>query len=136
MELIVDANILFSALIKDGGTAKVMFKDDLHLFAPEFLLEEFSKHEDTILEKTYRSQEDFQRLINILSRKMIFIPKNEFDKFMPKAKKISPDPDDALYFGLAILTGADIWSNEKRLKKQDEIKVWSTGDLIRKFSLY
>lgn len=135
MDLVVDANILFSALIKDGGTAKVMFRDELHLFAPEFLLEEFSKHEQTILKKTHREEEGFQRLINILSRRIIFIPRDEFEKFMPEARDVSPDPDDTPYFGLAILVGADIWSNEKRLKEQDEIKVWSTGELIEKFSL-
>jgi len=135
MDLVVDANILFSALIKDGGTAKVIFRDELHLYAPEFLLEEFSKHKKTILEKTHREEDEFQRLINVLSRRIIFIPKDEFEKFMPDAREISPDPDDAPYFGLAILVGADIWSNEKRLKDQDEIKVWSTGDLIEKFSL-
>jgi len=30
MDVVVDANILFSVLIKDGGTAKVMFRDELH----------------------------------------------------------------------------------------------------------
>ncbi len=29
MDVVVDANILFSVLIKDGGTAKVMFRDEL-----------------------------------------------------------------------------------------------------------
>jgi len=36
------------------------------------------------------------------------MPKDEFEKFMPDAKEISPDPDDAPYFGLEILVGADI----------------------------
>jgi len=116
MDLVVDANILFSALIKDGGTAKMMFRDELDLFAPEFLLEGFSKHEQTILEKTHREEEEFKRLINVLSRRIIFMPKDEFEKFMPKVRIISPDLDDAPYFGLAILVGAEIWSNEKRLK--------------------
>lgn len=55
MDLIVDANILFAALIKDGGTSSIMFRNDLDLFAPEFLLEELTKHEQTILDKTHRS---------------------------------------------------------------------------------
>ncbi len=45
MDLIVDANILFAALIKNSMTAKLMFVERLHLYAPEFLLDEFEKHE-------------------------------------------------------------------------------------------
>ena len=49
MDLIVDANILFAALIKDSITMGFFFNRDFHLFAPEFLLEEFYKHKEEIL---------------------------------------------------------------------------------------
>jgi predicted nucleic acid-binding protein len=42
MRLIVDANILFSALIKDSSTAKILVDDRLKFYAPEFLFEEFA----------------------------------------------------------------------------------------------
>ncbi len=51
MNLVVDANILFAALIKEGTTAGLMVSDKLHLFAPQFLLEEFVKYEELILKK-------------------------------------------------------------------------------------
>lgn len=41
MDLVVDANILFSVLIKKGKTEELLFKDTIHLFAPEFLFDEF-----------------------------------------------------------------------------------------------
>ena len=44
MRLIIDANILFSALIKDSSTAKLLIDDKLKLYAPEFLFEEFAKY--------------------------------------------------------------------------------------------
>jgi predicted nucleic acid-binding protein len=52
MRLFVDANILFSALIKDSLTAKILVDDRLKLYTPEFLFEEFAKYEDYILKKT------------------------------------------------------------------------------------
>ena len=133
MDLIVDANILFAALIKDGGTSGMMFRNELNLYAPEFLLEELTKHEQTILDKTHRSPDEFERLINVFSRRIIFLPKDEFDKYITRGEEISPDPDDSMYFALALLLEADLWSNEKRLKNQNKIKIWSTGDLIDKF---
>ncbi len=43
MDLVIDANILFSVLIRKGKTEELLFEDDLHLFAPEFIFEEFRK---------------------------------------------------------------------------------------------
>lgn len=42
MRLVLDANILFAALIKDSLTAELIIKDELQLYAPEFLLDEFA----------------------------------------------------------------------------------------------
>ena len=48
MDVVVDANIVISALIKRSYTLELMFNDDLRLFSPEFLIEEISEHkEDT-----------------------------------------------------------------------------------------
>lgn len=134
MDLVIDANILFAALIKKGATSSLLFKDELHLYAPEFLLEEFSRYENTILEKTHRTHEDFLHLKNVLSRRIKFIPKDELYPFLKKADTISPDPDDSIYFALALYLKADIWTNDKRLKDQDTVKVWSTGDILKKYS--
>lgn len=50
---------------------------------------------------------------------------------MLKACKISPDLDDAVYFALAIKLNCPIWSNDKRLKQQNIVKVYSTHELAR-----
>jgi len=55
MKLVIDANILFAALIKEGSTAELLISDKIQLFAPEFLFKEFSKYKNLILKKTHRS---------------------------------------------------------------------------------
>ena len=40
MRLVVDANILVAALLKDSTTRELLLEDDLELFAPEGLLAE------------------------------------------------------------------------------------------------
>ncbi len=42
MKLVLDANILFVAFIKDTLTAELIINDKLQLYAPEFLLDEFA----------------------------------------------------------------------------------------------
>ena len=41
MDLVIDANILFAVCISSGKTEEVLFSEELHLFAPEFIFEEF-----------------------------------------------------------------------------------------------
>jgi putative PIN family toxin of toxin-antitoxin system len=136
LKLVLDANILFAALIKEGLTAELLISDKLHLFAPEFLFEEFSKYEALILQKMYRSPEDFRHFFALLKEQITIVPKEEITPFMDKVIKISPDPKDPLYLALAIALKANIWSNDKQLKQgQKKIIVFSTEELIEKTSL-
>ena len=52
MDLVIDANVLFAVLIKSGKTEDLVFSEYIHLFAPEFLFEEFEKYQKYILGKT------------------------------------------------------------------------------------
>ncbi len=54
MEVVLDANILFAALIKDDFTSELIFSDKLRLFALDFLISEFYSYERLILVKTNR----------------------------------------------------------------------------------
>jgi len=67
----------------------------------------------------------------IISAKIEFVPSSEFEKFVPEAEKISPDPNDTEYFALALKLKCCIWSNDKKLKNQNTVKVYSAEDLIR-----
>ena len=136
MKLIVDANVLFSALIKDGLTAELLISDKLQLFAPEFLFTEFAKYEDLILRKTHRNEEEFNNFLGILKEQIFIVPKKEIIPFMDEADKNSPDPKDKLYLALAIALKSSIWSNDKKLKQgQDKITVFSTEELLKRTEL-
>ena len=136
MKLIVDANVLFSALIKEGLTAELLISDKLQFFAPEFLFTEFAKYKDLILRKTHRNEEDFNKFLEILKEQISIVPKKEITPFMHEANKISPDPKDTVYFALAIALKSNIWSNDKKLKQsQIKINVFSTEELLKRTEL-
>lgn len=134
MDLVIDANILFAVLIKTGKSEELIFHDDFHLFAPEFIFEEFKKYRELILSKTNRKKEEFDKLITILKKKIKIIPNEETEKYLDKAKKISPDEKDADYFALALKLNCTIWSNDKKLKEQNAIKIYSTEELAEIFN--
>jgi len=132
MDLIVDANILFAALIKQGKTDELLFVDHLRLFAPEFILIEFEKYKKEILKKTKRTPEDFNRLLEVLRRRINLVPLDEIVPFLEQAEKISPDPKDIAYIALALKLHIAIWSNDKALKeKQDRVKVYTTPEVMK-----
>ena len=129
MDLVIDANILFAALIKKSVTSDILFRH--RLYAPEFIFEEFKEYKEELKQKTQRTDEDFSQLLDLFERKVILIPKEEIDPFIKRAEKISPDQKDVLYIALALRLHASLWSNDKKLKeKQNEITVYTTTDLF------
>ena len=131
MQLVLDANILFAALIKDSTTHEIIISELAEFFTPEFILEEFYTHKKEILDKTKRTPEEFERVFEDLKERIIVIPKEEYQTFLESAANISPDPKDVPYLALALKFKIPIWSNDRKLKEnQSYIKVYSTKDLI------
>ncbi len=130
MELVLDANILFAALIKDSYTSELLFDENLKLYAPEFLITEFMKYEDLILQKTGRTRENFIEIMHCLKEVISTIPKEETAQLSGRAKLISPDEKDAMYLALAMKLNCGIWSNDKRLKDQDAVKIYQTQEVV------
>ena len=131
MELIIDANILISALIATkGGTYDLLFNDRLKLFAPEYLMDEFNKYKGDILSKSGLDEVDFELFMSLISSRIEFIPKSEFEQFISTADDVTPDPNDAEYFALALKYRCALWSNDKKLKEQDKVKVYSTNEIM------
>ena len=131
MILIVDANILFSALIKHSLTAELIFNEDIKLYTCEFIIDEFFKYEKDILEKTHRTREQFITIMHQLKEVITVVPKNEYSYLITEAEKFSPDSKDAIYFALALKLNGSVWSNDKKLKKQNKVKVYSTNEVLQ-----
>ena len=132
MDLVVDANVIFAALIKEDSFAyTLLFSDAFHIFTPEYIFTELEKHKDELLEKTERTTEEFFRLVETLKRRINIIPLEELVPYVEEAEKLTPDPDDMAYFALALKLNCAIWSNDKKLKVQDKIKVYNTHELSK-----
>jgi len=134
MDLVVDANVFFAALIKRGLSAKLLFIDELHLYAPEYLLEEFSKYRREIIKKTHRTSDEFDRVLSRIFDRIHLVPMAEIKPFMSVGESTSPDIDDAVYFALAMKLGISIWSNDGRLKKQNVVRIYTTTELVHIYS--
>ncbi|MBI2541231.1 DNA-binding protein [Candidatus Woesearchaeota archaeon] len=132
MNLAVDANEIFAALIKESKTHELIFDKRLHLVTTEFFFAEFKKHSEEIREKTEKTEEELNHLLDVLKKNIAIVPLEELLPYVDEAEKISPDPDDVAYIALALKLKCAIWSQDRKLKeKQNKVQVHTTEDLVR-----
>lgn len=133
MNIIIDANIVFSALIKDSFTRRIIFDYPGYFIFPLYLYIEFKTHESELIGKSGLSRHEFDELFESLLRKMELIPDIELEDYIGEANEIVKDidPDDVLFFACALaFKDSIIWSNDKRLKSQKQVKVLNTKEII------
>ncbi len=132
MKLIVDANIVISAILKNGRTRNLLLNDELILYAPLFLKEEVMKYKQYLAEKASTTEYEIglfaEELFKLAS--IEFVDASVLTTYIEIAKRISPDPKDTLYIALAIFEGCSIWSNDKPLReRQNLVQVITTNQL-------
>ena len=134
--LVMDANVLVSALIKGEFTLQLIYSlknSGYKLVAPKAVLDEIKDNKDKILKYSEFSWEEIEFILKVLGLAIEFVPKEEFGKYLEKAKEICSDKDDSPYFALSLSLGkVPIWSNDKELKedcKEAGIKVLSTDEV-------
>lgn len=132
MLLVIDANIIFSALLSPkGANASLIFFPKVSLISPEFLKDELDKHFSFMTAKSGRTKEDMERARDLLLSRVEIFSAEEYKTHLEKARQISPDRNDAEYFAVALSLNCPLWSNDKALKSQKEVKVFSTSELLQ-----
>ncbi len=134
MLLVVDANIVVSALLKKGVTFDVFLLN--HIFrkfefvAPEFLMVEVENHMEELSRETKLSGDEFNEVIGFLMGEINLVPSSQFADFLPKGREVSPHFKDFEYLALALKLGCPIFSGDKALKRQSSVKVLSSRELL------
>ena len=132
MKLVVDANILFAALIKNHVTRRLLLFLDHELYAPEFILDEVYEHMAELEFKTGLSSVKIKEILEELIKdaKIALVPANQFKTKLSEGKASVVDSDDVPYIALALYLSCPVWSNDKNLKKQSEVKIISTEEVM------
>jgi len=133
MELVVDTNILAAAIVRAGTTRSLVFRADIVLHAPDYSEEELKRNKGTFLEKSGLEECEYAEVVKAVISNIRQAPLQEYAHLQRQAEDASPDRKDWPFFALAMHLKCGIWSNEKRLKKQEEVQVYGTADLCRLF---
>ena len=131
MKLVIDTNIVISALIKDGNTREIIVSGKFELVSPDFVLEETYKYEGYICEKAGLTKDEFELLMALIFQKITVVPSNEYEARKGTAKKImKQDIKDVPYVACYLALKCDgIWTNDDDYEDVKEIEVVSTSEL-------
>ncbi|NKQ37619.1 MAG: PIN domain-containing protein [Chloroflexi bacterium] len=116
MEVILDSNVLFSALISGKELYLDIFKS-LKIYVPDFIFGEISKYQERIISKT-RLQSEFIFFTRQLFSEITVIPRlaisqQSFEKALSICHDI--DPKDTAFVALSIELNVPLWTNDKKL---------------------
>jgi len=119
MKLVVDTNVVFSALLKRDSKEIEIFQSANHdIFIPKFLFVEIFKHKEKIVKVSRLSEEEIlDSFYSLLKYCTIFddedVPESIFHKAFDYVADI--DPKDVVFIASALTIDACLWSGDKKL---------------------
>ncbi len=131
MKLVLDSNIIFSALIKKSITRNIILSDAFDLNAPEYIFSEITKHKELLLRKSKLEKRDFDALLLLLQKHVHLFSNEKYDEKTTIAEDILKEIDitDSPFLALALALNCSIWSNDGHFKLQDMVRVYTTKEL-------
>lgn len=137
MKLVVDTNVVFSALIAGGKTREAILTTDLDLAVPEFFYTELENNRSAVRAKTGLTDAELDLLLSLIFAELTVVPKATFSHQLEQASAVMADidPDDVPFLALALHREAGIWSDDGHFHEQDAVPVWTTSDLLAQLGL-
>jgi predicted nucleic acid-binding protein len=125
MLAVVDANIVFSALISKGKPFSVFMSNKAlnyyEFTAPEYMLSEMGEKWDRIKTYTHLDEKDMDDVYSFIKKQISIASLAEFADMMPEAEKLNWK--DAPYLALAMKLGSPIISGDVRLSGQKRVEI-------------
>ena len=132
MKIILDVNVILSALIRDSTTRKIILNSEFDFYFPELSLHKIRKYKDYILEKSGLTEEEYNKIMATLFKYIKLVPTEEIEKNWGEAKKIMEhiDTEDVVFIATSLsIKDSVIWSDDRHFEKQDKLKVLKTKDI-------
>ena len=136
MNIVLDTDILISALIKDSITRKIIVESGWSFYYPKTSFYEIRKYKGLILEKSGLNEAEYEQLLSRLLNHILVVEDVKFNNEMEQAKKLigKRDPDDVIFLATALsIPDSAIWSDDRDFEGQSKIEVLKTEDVVRLF---
>jgi len=143
MKFVVDSNVLFTFFWRSSVFEDISSREEITLFSPEFALEEINKYSSEIMKKSGLARNEFLKRETELIKRVEFIPLNGYSDFFKEAESLAKTfskeqkkefLEDIDFFTLALKLHCPIWTNDRLFKKQSEVSVLTTKEMIELLS--
>jgi len=132
MRLVIDANILVAALLKDATTREILLTENIEFFAPESLsieIEHLLKN-PAIRKRIKLADKDLFDLTSAVFSRIIFFPEKGFKPFIKQAIPLVTHIEDAPYIALSLALKVPLWTNDSALREQAFVKIYGTSEIL------
>lgn len=122
MKVVVDANVLIGALLRDGAVRHRVFTSQRTLCAPSFLREELARHLDQLAKRAQIERGPLEDLLSSLFEEVRWIADGRVDDRLEQADKALGEVDskDVAYLACApAIDAVAIWSFDTDFDEQD-----------------
>ena len=140
MKIVVDTNIVFSAILNSTGRIGqilITSKSNFQFYSCVFLKTELNRHQDKLLKLTKLSIEELEELQDLITKNITFIHESLLpEKTIIAAEKLLIDVDlnDSVFVALTKNLKAKLWTGDKELIKGLKSKkfkdVYTTGEIL------
>ena len=133
MKLVIDTNIIISAIVKDSLTRKVLLSSYFEFYTPDIAFQELERHSDLLIKKTDLDHEKLVNIIELIKDSVNIVRSERFDDHISIAfdEMRCVDESDAPFLALALSFSNDgIWSNDKHFQRQELVKCWTTQEML------
>lgn len=119
--VVIDTNILFSALLRSRSTfAQTILGSEHSFHICESVIVELFKHKEKLINLSRLSEEEVIRVFYIILRRVIISKEELIDQSVrQKAYKLCSDIDeaDSPHVALTLKLGDLLWTGDRKLKK-------------------
>jgi predicted nucleic acid-binding protein len=145
MKVLIDTNLLFSAIIKPNGQiAEIILnpKFDLTVFGCYFSYIELFKHKDKMLKVSKLEEVELLEVMYQIIKRVKFINEDSIPiEIFKKAFLLTNDIDekDTVFIAMADFLDCKLWSGDlkliKGLRKKEYLNILKTDELIKNLTL-
>jgi predicted nucleic acid-binding protein len=134
LKFVLDTNVFLKALIKNSTVRGIIMGSNHEFLVPAHLIDETREHLDEVEEKSGLSRSEIESVLDALLGRTRFVEEGQVLSRWREAEKAmnKVDEDDVPFVAAALAARCDgIWSDDRHLKRQSKVRVWTTREVVR-----
>ncbi|MBS3149529.1 hypothetical protein J4455_02430 [Candidatus Woesearchaeota archaeon] len=132
MKILVDANRIVAALMKQSTTRDILLDEAFEFVTPDYSISEVEEHRDELQQRLKLTREEFDVLLALLFERITVLPKYAYNDLINECKEAIEDIDDVPYLAACLASKClGIWSHDPHVLKQKKVSVFTNINMLR-----